>query len=151
MKQIQLVFQSKIIIFFLLISSSIYCDDIWKISTSWGENLSCTEIIGISNDSLHTEILGKYRSFAITDINKVTSFNKKVNMHMVIGSAIGGLGGFVADRNLDGNQKRNGILFTIAGLITGTLSAHIISVHDSIDLTKMKYPEKKQILVGLFE
>jgi len=143
----------EVLIIIFLITSIIYSEDMWKISTSGGQNLSCTKLIGISNDSLQTEMLGKRRSFAIDNINKITSFNKNVNLYMIIGAGSGVLGGLVigdkASINESDKPNNSGIISAIMGLIAGTLSAHLLSVNSSIDLSSMEYIKKKQIILKL--
>lgn len=141
-------------IFFILmmIYVPISADKMWKITTSYGDNLSCTDLVKISNDSLHTIILNRNRVFAINDIERISTFNSNINKMMLFGSLIGGTTGLVIDSAL-GNKKldvaNNGFIYTITGLVSGTMAGHFISSKNTIDLSMMSLPDKRNVIVSM--
>lgn len=117
--------------------------EIWKISLDTGENLSCTKLYQLANDSLYTEILGENINFAVKDISNITSFKKNVNIGLISGSIAGGLIGYLI------GEKNNDVTAPMIGSIGGTLIAHIINYNKSINLSKMSLKEKYDILEKL--
>ena len=122
----------------------------WKITTSFGDNISSTKLVKISNDSLYAIILNRNRVFAINDIERISIFNSNINQMMLLGAIIGGAGGLACDTYLTGNNKidfqKNGVLYTIAGMIGGTFLGHILSTNSTVDLSIMPHEDKKEIL-----
>lgn len=140
----------QIIAIIFLINSSVFGDNIWKITTSNGENLSCTQLMKISNDSLHTTILNKNRVFALQDITRISTFNRNVNKIMLLGAIIGGISGLATDTYVMGNKKldiqKNGVLYMLSGLAGGTIIGHIISSKATVDLSNIDINTKRSIV-----
>ena len=136
----------------LLMVSSLSANEIWKISLHSGKSLSCDELSGIENDSLHIMILGERQSFAINDISNMTNFNKNVNYRLIGGSVAGGLIGAlvnqfaVSSKNSDINAQRSSVLI---GAFTGATVLQYLSNKGSINFSKMTKDEKYNIMEGL--
>ena len=103
-----------LIILFICLSRS-NGSQIWKITTHYGSNLSSTELIEISNDSLHTEMLGSRMSYAVKDIARITYFKSNVNFAMIVGAGTGGILA-IGDRVVSG-QRINSKRFLQAGRV----------------------------------
>ena len=136
-----------LIILFICISRS-NGSQIWKITTNYGSNLSSTELIEISNDSLHTEMLGSRKSYAVKDIARITYFKSNVNFAMIVGAGTGGILGLYLNKlgNKDNSIKKDGITSPLLGIISGTIFAHLLSSGESIDLKKQTLLEKEVTL-----
>ena len=141
------------VLILLLVQSIVICGEMWKISSVDGVNLSCTKLIEISNDSLHTEILGCRKSFAINDISRITHFKRNVNFAMLAGAGTGGIIGLYVDNYINRENKintdKNGITTALLGAMCGTLMGHIISTGESINLAKNTLLEKKVVINSL--
>lgn len=137
----------------ILVGSFSQGEKMWKISTTYGENLSATKLIGMSNDSLHTFMLGTRKSFAIMEIDRITRFNRNVNLMMVLGASFGAAGGLTIDHYINGNGKldikNNGVVYTLIGIGTGTFLGHFIASNDTIILSDMNIDQKKEVIEKL--
>jgi len=143
----------KSLLIIITISTTINANKMWKITTSYGDNLSCTQLVKISNDSLHATILNKNRMFAINDIVRISTFNRNINKMMLFGAIIGGGCGLVTDTYLTGNQKidiqNNGVLGTLIGLAMGTFTGHLLSANNSIDMSEMTLEHKRLTIASM--
>ncbi len=131
-----------LIVIFILLSSA-NCDEMWRISFYNGDNLSCTKLYQLANDSLYTEILGENQTFAVNDISIMTSFKRSVNFGIIGGSIAGGLVGMLV------NNNDNGTNATLVGAMGGALLAQRFMSNNSINLSKMSIDEKNDILEQL--
>ena len=141
-KKIKNIGKSPLIVLFILLSS-VNSAEMWKISLYNGENLACTKLYQIANDSLYTEMLGQNQTFAVNDISRMTSFKQNANIGLIGGSIAGGLLGLLID------NEEKGVTSSIIGAMGGAFLANMLTYNKSINLSKMSLNEKNNILEQL--